>query len=244
MNFSSKNLRSALVAVVASATLPLSGQTFIDKFLDEDIIDSLNHPTLSTRTSDLSGLPNVLGGERRFSETRIATLAGSNSNIALSHGATIESGIGFEFSNGTHSRSEVVLEYGLSAGVKFDFSSFAPGSSFQLLNWRSDQPNVLLALTLRSNVGNALLEQSQTKTLVLPAVAFPSATSVDLALSLFNQIDFANIDDITLTFTSQTIATDAGASAFLVAIPEPQTYALLVGLVTLGVIQFRRRNLA
>ena len=224
------------------AALPIFGQTFIDKFVDEDVIDSQNIATGVTRTSSLTGLANVLGGERQFSETRLATLAGhGNSTARLAHGATIDPEGNFGFVNGTHSRNEVVLEYGLSAGVKFDFSAFVAGGSFRLVDWSTDIPDVTLELTLRSNVGNLSLERSQSKSVVLPASA---ATNVDISFALFDTIDFANIDDLTLKFTSQSFATDATASALVVAIPEPQVYASLVGILTLGAMQLRRRRLA
>jgi hypothetical protein len=237
-----KSISRTLFLVGVLAALPASGQTFIDKFVDEAIIDSLNVSTGSVRTEIQTGLTNVLGGERKFSETRIASLAGSTSQNALSHGATIEDGIGFSILNGTHSRNEVVLEYGLSAPVKFDFSSFGAGGYFRLADWYSDQPNVVLGLTLRSNVGNVLQERVQTVTFALPVAAESATTNVDILFSLFDSIDFSKIDDIAVKFTAQSFATDAGASGFLVAIPEPQAYALMLGVMTLGLLHFRRRS--
>ena len=147
--------------------------------------------------------------------------------------------------NTASTKSEVILEYGKSAGVSFSFSTTAPTGQFRLVDWRSDTGTVQFDLTLWSG-GSA-----HTASLTLaanPTTAPQYDPVISFAHLNFTAVDFLNLDQISLKFSGQNLGIDASTKGFvvdstadLIAIPEPSVYALLLALVTFGGRVGRRR---
>lgn len=151
----------------------------------------------------------------------------------------------FFHKNDLGARSSVSLEYGKSSPLNADFSSLGAQAVFRLEGWQLDQGSITARLTLTSGRGTAD-QVTKSKDVVLLATTGIEAVDYFFAFSDFPDVLYRDIDFIGLELINQgteqnsSLGRFAAYAASIGEVPEPSSYALLVGVIAVCVTGVRR----
>ena len=132
-------------------------------------------------------------------------------------------------SSGNLSEARAVVSYDNNGGLSLDVSSYP---SIAIWDASNDNTPTDWSVTLTSP------GQSHTETI---SKAGTFGGNLDFALASFagGGVDLSNVDSVTMTIDFDGYGGDATVHA-LALVPEPQEYALALGLIGLGFVAVRR----